>query len=153
MISAARGLRDIRVLLIEDNPGDVRLTEEAFRAAEAHVSLHAVVDGVEAMEYLKQSGAFALAPRPDVILLDLNLPRMSGSEVLAKVKQDESLKAIPVVVLTTSVAETDILRCYQLHANCYVSKPVQLEAFEHVVKSISDFWVKTAKLPRTAHVR
>lgn len=136
------------VLLIEDSPGDVRLTQEAFRAANKSVQLHVANDGVEAMAFLKQEGAHAHAPRPDLTVLDLNMPRMDGRQVLALIKGDDSLKTIPTVILTTSMAEEDIVTSYRLHANCYFSKPVQLEDFERLVKTINDFWLSTAKLPR-----
>jgi len=137
----------LEVLLVEDNPGDVRLTREAL--LEANVSVHLVVasDGVEAMGVLRQDRAHADAPRPDLILLDLNLPRMDGREVLAQVKQDDSLRTIPTVILTTSEADADILKSYQLHANAYLSKPMQLDAFQSLVTSINDFWLTKAKLP------
>ena len=138
----------LEVLLVEDSPGDVRLTVEAFRDANMAIQLHVVSDGVEAMAFLKQEGDHADAPRPDLILLDLNLPRMDGREVLARIKGDESLKTIPTVILTTSEAEADIVKSYQLRANCYLSKPVQLDAFESLVKSINDFWLTRVKLPR-----
>src|SRR5476651_2505875 len=129
------------VLLVEDSPGDVRLTKEAFRDASRAIRLHVVTDGVEAMAFLRKEGAHAYAPRPDIILLDLNLPKMDGREVLAQIKADNGLKTIPTVILTTSEAETDIVKSYQLQANCYLNKPVQLEEFEGVVKSINDFWL------------
>ena len=135
------------VLLVEDSPGDVRLTQEAFRDANRAIRLHVVADGVEAMAFLRQEGVHTHAPRPDMILLDLNLPKMDGREVLAHIKGDESLKTIPTVILTTSVAEADVLKSYQLKANCYLSKPVQLSAFESLVKSINDFWLTKAQLP------
>jgi CheY-like chemotaxis protein len=137
----------IQVLLVEDSPGDVRLTQEAFRDANPSVRLHVAADGVEAMEFLKREGAHADAPRPDLILLDLNLPRMDGREVLVRIKEDGALKAIPTVILTTSDSEADIVKSYELQTNCYLSKPVQLEAFEVLVKSINDFWLTKAKLP------
>ena len=137
----------LEVLLVEDSPGDVRLTRQAFRAANQQVRLHVVADGVEAMAFLRHEGAYASAPRPDLTLLDLNMPRMDGREVLAHIKEDASLKTIPTVILTTSDAEEDITTSYQLHANRYFSKPVRLEEFEALVKSISDFWLATAKLP------
>jgi CheY-like chemotaxis protein len=137
----------IEVLLVEDSPGDVRLTQEAFRDANKSIRLHVAADGVEAMAFLKHEGAHKLSPRPDLILLDLNLPKMDGREVLAHIKEDESLKLIPTVILTTSDAEADIVKSYQLQANCYLSKPVQLEAFESLVKSINDFWLTKVKLP------
>jgi two-component system, chemotaxis family, response regulator Rcp1 len=136
----------IQVLLVEDSPGDVRLTQEAFRDANPSVALHVANDGVEAMAFLRHEGAHVHAPRPDLILLDLNLPKMDGREVLALIKGDDSLKTIPTVILTTSVAEADIVNSYQLRANCYLSKPVQLDAFEELVKSINDFWLKKVKL-------
>jgi len=138
----------IEVLLVEDSPGDVRLTQEAFREANGSVRLHVASDGVEAMAFLLQQGAHVNAPRPDLILLDLNLPKMDGREVLVHIKENESLKTIPTVILTTSDAEADIVKSYQLQANCYLSKPVQLEAFEILVKSINDFWLVKAKLPQ-----
>jgi CheY-like chemotaxis protein len=140
----------IEVLLVEDSPGDVRLTREAFREANGAILLHVATDGVEAMAFLKREGTHANAPRPDLILLDLNLPRMDGREVLAHIKEDDNLKTIPTVILTTSDAEADILKSYQLQANCYLTKPVQLEAFEMVVKSINDFWLTKVKLPQQA---
>jgi two-component system, chemotaxis family, response regulator Rcp1 len=138
----------IQVLLVEDSPGDVRLTQEAFRTANKAIHLHVAVDGVEAMAFLKRTGSHADAPRPDLILLDLNLPKMDGREVLAHIKEDDSLKLIPTVILTTSDAETDILKSYQLQANCYLTKPVQLDAFESLVTSINDFWLTKVKLPQ-----
>jgi chemotaxis family two-component system response regulator Rcp1 len=136
------------VLLVEDSPGDVRLTQEAFRDADPTIDLRIAVDGVDAMAFLKREGDHAGAPRPDFILLDLNLPRMDGREVLAYIKEDDDLKTIPTVILTTSDAEADILTSYQLQANCYLSKPVQLEEFESLVKSINDFWLTKVKLPQ-----
>ena len=136
------------VLLVEDSPGDVRLTKEAFRDANSSIHLHVVSDGVEAMAFIRREGAHARAPRPDLILLDLNLPKMDGREVLANVKEDAGLKTIPTVILTTSEAEADILKSYQLQANCYLSKPAQLDAFESLVKSINDFWLTKVKLPQ-----
>ncbi|MEI9937830.1 MAG: response regulator [Pseudomonadota bacterium] len=138
----------IEVLLIEDSPGDVRLTQEAFREANQDVRLHVAYDGVEAMSFLKRTGKNVDAPRPDLILLDLNLPRMDGREVLVQIKEDDDLKTIPTVILTTSDAEADIAKSYELQANCYLSKPVQLDAFESLVKSINDFWLTKAKLPQ-----
>jgi CheY-like chemotaxis protein len=137
----------IRVLLVEDSPGDVRLTREAFRDATMNVELHVAADGVEAMAFLRREGVNADAPRPDLILLDLNLPRMDGREVLSLIKEDASFKTIPTVILTTSEAEIDIVQSYELQANCYLSKPVQLDAFEGLVRSIHDFWLTRAKLP------
>ena len=138
----------IDVLLVEDSPGDVRLTKEAFREANRAIHLHVASDGVEAMAFLKREGTNANAPRPDLILLDLNLPRMDGREVLAEIKGDPSLKTIPTIILTTSDSEADIVKSYQLQANCYLSKPVELNAFENLVKSINDFWLTTARLPQ-----
>jgi two-component system, chemotaxis family, response regulator Rcp1 len=135
------------VLLVEDSPGDVRLTREAFREANKSIHLHVASDGVEAMAFLRHEGIHAEAPRPDIILLDLNLPKMDGREVLAHIKDDSSLKTIPIVILTTSIAEADIVKSYQLSANCYLSKPVQLEEFESLVKSIKDFWLTQVSLP------
>jgi len=137
----------IEILLIEDNPGDVRLTQEALREGKVINNLNVVSDGVAAIEFLRQKGRYANATRPDVILLDLNLPRKDGREVLAEIKEDPELKRIPVVVITSSSAEEDVLRSYNLHANCYISKPVDLEQFVAVVKSIEDFWMGIVKLP------
>jgi CheY-like chemotaxis protein len=135
------------VLLVEDSPGDVRLTREAFREANGAVRLHVASDGVEAMEFLRQEGAYADVPRPDFILLDLNLPRMDGREVLAHIKADDDLRTIPTVILTTSEADADVLRSYELNANAYLRKPVTLEAFEKLVQSINDFWLTKVLLP------
>ena len=143
----------IEVLLVEDSPGDVRLTKEAFHDANPSVHLNFAADGVEAMAFLKHQGIHAQAPRPDLILLDLNLPKMDGREVLAQIKMDDSLKTIPTVVLTTSESEVDIAKSYQLQANCYLSKPVQLDAFEALVKSINDFWLTKVKLPQNRQTR
>jgi two-component system, chemotaxis family, response regulator Rcp1 len=136
------------VLLVEDSPGDVRLTQEAFRDANKSVHLHVASDGVEAMAFLRHERAHVHVPRPDLILLDLNLPKMDGREVLANIKRDDGLKTIPTIILTTSEAEADIVKSYQLQANCYLTKPGQLEAFETLVKSINDFWLTKVKLPR-----
>jgi len=138
--------RPIEVLLVEDSPGDVRLTREALRDANGSIHLHVATDGVEAMAFLRREEAQIRAPRPDLILLDLNLPRMDGREVLAHIKADSSLKTIPTIILTTSEAEADIVQSYQLHANCYLIKPVQLDAFERLVKSINDFWLSKVTL-------
>jgi CheY-like chemotaxis protein len=138
---------NIDVLLVEDNPGDVRLTKEAFREANRSIRLHVACDGVEAMAFLRRETSHASAPRPDIILLDLNLPRMDGREVLSCIKADADLRMIPTIILTTSEAEADIVKSYQLQANCYLIKPVQLEAFESLVKSINEFWLVNAKLP------
>lgn len=141
--------RPIEILLVEDSRGDVRLTREAFREANLAVRLHVASDGVEAMSFLRLEGPHTDAPRPDLILLDLNLPRMDGREVLSRIKGSQSLKTIPTIILTTSVAEADILLSYELQANAYLSKPVQLDKFENLVKSINDFWLTKAKLPRS----
>jgi len=138
----------MEVLLVEDSPGDVRLTQEAFRDANPSIRLHVATDGVEAMTFLRREGIHANAPRPDLILLDLNLPKMDGREVLAHIKEDDNLKTIPTVILTTSDAEADIVKSYQLQANCYLSKPVQLDVFESLVGSINDFWLTKVKLPQ-----
>ena len=138
----------IEVLLVEDSPGDIRLTREAFRDVNRSIHLHVVTDGLEALAFLRQQGEHVGAPRPDFILLDLNLPKMDGRELLATIKEDESMKEIPTVILTTSDAEADIVRSYQLQANCYLTKPVQLEDFESLVKSLDDFWLTKVKLPR-----
>jgi two-component system, chemotaxis family, response regulator Rcp1 len=138
----------IEILLVEDSPGDVRLTQEAFRDANKSVHLHVASDGVEAMSLLRREGNDARTPRPDLIFLDLNLPKMDGREVLAQIKGDESLKTIPIVILTTSDSEADIVKSYQLQANCYLTKPVQFDAFEILVKSINDFWLTQVKLPQ-----
>src|SRR5580658_7109544 len=141
---------DTHVLLVEDNLGDIRLTQEAFREVNPSVQLHVATDGVEAMSFLRRQGVNANAPRPDLILLDLNLPKMDGREVLAQIKADKSLRTIPTVILTTSEAEVDIVKSYQLQANCYLSKPVQLDSFENLVRSLSDFWLTKVKLPQYA---
>ena len=137
----------IEILLVEDNPGDMRLTKEALKEGKVYSNLHWVKDGVEALEFLRREGRFAGAPRPDIILLDLNLPRKDGRDVLAVIKNDELLRNIPVVVLTTSKAEEDVLKSYALHANCYVTKPVDLEKFIVVVQSIDRFWLTVVTLP------
>jgi CheY-like chemotaxis protein len=147
MASATNNSRAIEILLIEDNAGDARLAREALRDAKVVNNLSWMADGVEAMSYLRREGQYATAPRPDLILLDLNLPRKDGREVLATIKADERLKRIPVVILTTSQAEEDIARAYHLNANCYISKPVDLDQFIKVVKTIEDFWLKIVKLP------
>ena len=139
--------RPIEILLVEDNSGDARLAMEALQEAKVHNNLSWVSDGVEAMTFLRREAQHAEAPRPDVILLDLNLPRKDGREVLAEIKTHDSLKRIPVVVLTTSQAEEDILKAYHLNANCYIAKPVDLEQFMKVIKTIKDFWLTIVKLP------
>lgn len=139
--------RPIEVLLVEDNPGDVRLTVEMLKEGKLRNNMSVVADGVEALRFLRREGEYADAPRPDLILLDLNLPRKNGLEVLAEIKRDEDLKRIPVVVLTTSKAEQDIIKSYNCHANCFITKPVDLDQFVAVVKSIEDFWLTVVKLP------
>jgi two-component system, chemotaxis family, response regulator Rcp1 len=137
----------VEILLVEDNPGDVRLTKEALREGKVYNNLHWAKDGVEALEFLRREGKHAKAPRPDIILLDLNLPKKDGREVLEIIKGDDGLKHIPVVVLTTSKAEEDVVKSYALHANCYVTKPVDLEKFIVVVRSIDRFWLTVVTLP------
>jgi len=137
----------IEILLVEDNLGDMRLTQEALKEGKVYNNLHWAKDGVEAIEFLNRRGKYESAPRPDIILLDLNLPRKDGREVLEEIKSDEKLKQIPVVVLTTSKAEEDVARSYALHANCYVTKPVDLEKFIVVVQSIDRFWLTVVTLP------
>ena len=137
----------IEILMVEDNPGDARLAEEALRDSRVLNNLNVASDGEQAMHYLRRQGRFADAPKPDIILLDLNLPRKDGREVLAEIKADAVLRRIPVVILTTSESEEDILRTYDLHANCYITKPVDFEQFAKVVKSIEDFWFTIVKLP------
>ncbi len=139
--------KEIEILLVEDNAGDVRLTIEALKEAKVSNKLSVTRDGVEAMEFLQQKGEYKDAARPDLILLDLNLPRKDGREVLAEIKNTPELRHIPVVVLTTSRSEEDILRAYDLHANCYITKPVDFRQFMSVVKSIEDFWLTVVKLP------
>lgn len=137
----------IEILLVEDNPGDVRLTQEALREGKILNNLNVVYDGVEAMAFVRREDGYANAPRPDLILLDLNLPRKDGREVLAEIKNDPRLKSIPIVILTSSAAEQDIVKSYNLHANCYITKPVDLDQFIEVVKSIEHFWLAVVKLP------
>jgi CheY-like chemotaxis protein len=139
----------VEVLLVEDNPGDVLLTREALRDGKVHTRLSVVTDGEQALAYLRRQPPFESAPRPDLILLDLNLPRKNGQEVLAEIKGDEFFRRIPVVVLTSSQAEQDILRSYDLRANCYITKPVNLDQFIRVVHSIEEFWLTVVKLPRS----
>ncbi len=140
-------MEDIQILLVEDNPGDVRLTIEALRGAKVANELHVVGDGQSALDYLYQRGDYADAVRPDIILLDLNLPRLEGREVLAQVKSDPSLSTIPTIVLTTSSADIDIQQSYELHANCFISKPVDFNAFIEAVRSLEGFWLKIVRLP------
>jgi len=147
MTERTRDAPPVEILLVEDNPGDVRLTKEALKEGKVYSNLHWAKDGVEALEFLRRKGSFGDVPRPDIILLDLNLPKMDGREVLAEIKQDDDLMRIPVVVLTTSKAEEDVLRSYALHANCYVTKPVDLEKFISVVQSIDKFWLTVVTLP------
>jgi len=143
-----KSVRPIEILLVEDNPGDVRLTQEALKTNKLQVSLHTAEDGEKAMRFLHQEGEYSDCPHPDIILLDLNLPRKNGREVLAEIKNDPRLKRIPVVVLTMSKAEEDILDAYELHANCYIAKPIDLDQFVKVVKTIEDFWFTIVKLPQ-----
>lgn len=140
-------MHPIEILLVEDSPADVRLTLEALKEEKIHNNLSVVSDGVEALAFLHREGKYSQSPRPDLILLDLNLPRKDGREVLAEIKNDDKLKSIPVVVLTISEAEGDILKSYSLHANCYITKPIDLNQFSRVVKSIQDFWLAIVKLP------
>jgi CheY-like chemotaxis protein len=140
--------RSIEVLLVEDNPGDVRLAREAFRDVNRSIRLHLASDGMEALAFLRQQGGHLHAPRPDLILLDLNLPKMNGREVLAKIKADNSLKMIPTIVLSSSETDADVLISYQLQANCYLRKPAQWDAFDSIVRSINTFWLTKVKLPQ-----
>jgi len=149
MSSLTRTWRPVEILLVEDNPGDVRLTQEALKESKICNHLSVVTDGVEAVEYLRREGRFAQAVRPDLILLDLNLPRKNGREVLAEIKEDQDLRRIPVVILTISQDEEDVFKAYDLHANCYVTKPLDLNRFLKVVQSIEDFWLTIVKLPPT----
>jgi CheY-like chemotaxis protein len=146
-MSSEWSVKPIEILMVEDNPGDVRLTVEALKEGKVRNKLHVVEDGVEAMAFLRGEGEYADAPRPDLILLDLNLPKKDGREVLAEIKGDPNLRRIPVVILTVSEANEDILKTYDLHANCYVTKPVDLDQFIVVVKSVEDFWLTIVKLP------
>jgi len=139
--------KPVEILLVEDNPGDVRLTQEAFKDGKMLNKLHVVEDGMEALAFLKREGKYISAPRPELILLDLNLPRKDGRDVLSEIKADRDLKRIPVVILTTSRSEEDILRSYDLNANCYITKPLELDKFIEIVKSIEDFWLTIVKLP------
>jgi two-component system, chemotaxis family, response regulator Rcp1 len=142
------GIAVFEILLVEDSPGDVRLTREALKDAKMHVNLHVASDGIEAMAFLNREGEYANVPRPDLILLDLNLPRKDGRQVLIEIKENPALVTIPIVILTTSASEEDVLRSYRLHANCYISKPVDLDGFLEVVKCIDNFWLTIVKLPR-----
>jgi two-component system response regulator len=141
--------RPIHILLVEDSPGDVRLTQEAMRQAKVHNELHVARDGERAMAFLRKDGEYADAPTPDLILLDLNLPRKDGREVLAELKEDDSLRRIPVIVLTTSAAEGDVVASYDCHANAYITKPVEFDRFIQVVRSIETFWLSIVHLPTT----
>lgn len=138
----------IEILLVEDSPSDTVLTREALREARILNILHTVPDGVEALSFLQRTGVYAGSPRPDLILLDLNMPRMDGRELLAIIKHDDDLRRIPTIVLTTSAAESDVLRSYDLHANCYITKPIQFDDFVNAVKSIGEFWFSVVRLPR-----
>ena len=140
-------VENVEILLVEDNPGDIRLTVEAFKDSKLRNNLSVVNDGIDAMAFLRREGPYTNAPRPDLVLLDLNLPKKDGREVLEEIKQDDDLKRIPIVVLTTSSSERDILESYNLHANCYISKPVDLNQFLTIVKSIQNFWFTIVKLP------
>lgn len=146
-MTGARTLRPIEILMVEDNPGDVRLTQEALKGGKIWNELNVVSDGVAALDYLHRRPPYATAARPDLVLLDLNLPKKDGREVLAAMKGDASLKSIPVVVLTTSQAEEDVIRAYNLNANCYVTKPVDFEQFTRIVQAIEDFWLTVVTLP------
>jgi len=147
MNTYSNDFKAIDILLVEDNPGDARLAKEALKDSKLRNNLHIVEDGVEAMDFLYRKGKFNNVPRPDLILLDLNLPKKDGREVLAEIKTDENLKRIPVVVLTISKAEEDILKSYNLHANCFITKPIDLDQFIKVVQTIEDFWLTIVKLP------
>ncbi len=140
-------IRAVEILLVEDNIADIRLTKEVLKDSKVSNNIHPVMDGVEAIAFLKKEGKYQNVPRPDLILLDLNLPKKDGREVLEEIKNDEELRRIPVVILTTSKAEQDIIKSYNLHANCYISKPVNLEQFITIVESIEDFWFTIVKLP------
>jgi two-component system, chemotaxis family, response regulator Rcp1 len=143
----ASSLHPIEILLVEDNPGDSRLAKEALKESKLKNNLYIAEDGVEAMNFLYKTGKYSKMPRPDLVILDLNLPKKDGREVLAEIKNDDNLKRIPVVILTISKAEEDILKTYNLHANCYVTKPLDLDQFMKVVRSIEDFWLTIVKLP------
>jgi len=138
----------VEILLIEDNPGDARLTQEALKAGKIKNNLHIMCDGEEATDFLFKKNKYINAPRPDLIILDLNLPRKNGQEVLAEIKNDENLKSIPVIILTISKSEEEIIKSYNLHANCFLTKPIDLNKFFEVVKSIEDFWLTLVKLPK-----
>lgn len=142
-----KNIRPVNVLLVEDNPGDVRLTQEAFKEAKIFIKLDVTMDGAEAIKFLRKEGNYADVVTPDLILLDLNLPKKDGREVLKEIKTDDTLKRIPVVVLTTSNAEQDIMKSYNLHVNCYINKPVDFEKFFDIIQKIEEFWLTTAILP------
>lgn len=144
-------LEQIDLLVVEDNPGDARLIEEVLQTCTNRYHLHLVEDGVEAMNFLHKKGKFVNSPRPDLILLDLNLPKKDGREVLAELKSDIKLKQIPVVIMTTSQAEEDIFKAYSLHANCFITKPLELDQFNSAIKSLIEFWCVLAKLPQKEH--
>ena len=150
-MNTPESVKPIHILLVEDNQGDADLAREALEDSKVLNELHVVEDGILAMDFLRRRGRFAQAPRPELILLDLNLPKKDGREVLAEIKSDHDLKRIPVVILTTSRDEEDVLRSYNLHANCYISKPIDLEQFMKVVRSIEDFWLTIVKLPPNGH--
>ncbi len=147
-MSTNTAARTIEILLVEDNPGDIRLTREALKDAKLLNNLSVCTDGVEAMAFLRREGEYSDSPRPDLILLDLNMPKKDGREVLAEIKDDPRFKRIPVVMLSTSTAQNDVLNSYDLHANCYITKPVDMEQFITVVKTIEDFWLTIVKLPK-----
>ena len=146
-MNAQRALRPIEVLMVEDNPGDVRLTREALRGGKIWNEIHVVMDGVAALDFLYRKPPYERAPRPDLVLLDLNLPKKDGREVLAAIKGDPNLKTIPVVILTTSQAEEDVIRAYNLNCNCYVTKPVDFDQFTRIVQTIEQFWLSVVTLP------
>ncbi|MGB9006430.1 MAG: response regulator [Candidatus Aminicenantales bacterium] len=152
-MDASKLVRPIEILLVEDNPGDADLTREAMENSKMLITMHVVGDGVEAMAFLRRTGKYANASRPDIVLLDLNLPKKDGKEVLAEIKTDQDLKRIPVVVLTISKNEEDILRSYNLHANCYITKPIDLNQFVKVVQAIEDFWLTIVKLPPSGSIK
>jgi CheY-like chemotaxis protein len=140
-------IQPVKILLVEDNEGDIRLTREALKEGKVHNDLYVTRDGIDALKFLNRHGKYKDVPRPDLILLDLNLPKMDGRELLEKIKEDASLRRIPVVILTTSEDEADIIRSYELHANCYITKPVNMEQFIGVVRSVEDFWFSIVRLP------
>ncbi len=151
MSAELQNYQSIEILLVEDNPADVELTREALASAKVGTRLHVVDDGAEAIDFLFRRGRFPDAPQPDIILLDLNLPTKDGRQVLSEIKADADLAQIPIVVLTTSQADEDILRAYQLHANCYITKPIDFNQFLHIVAAIEEFWLSVVKLPRKVH--